>query len=116
MCWTVGQVLVTIRDQRNDLQIPEEREHEMRYHAAEKGHIKLRNLDDHEQLIVTEGHQSDQHLLVDLMKNMLHLDPDQHIQPLEVLTTSWQNQKNVSSNADLEEDQPDTHMENGGWL
>ncbi len=47
---------------------------------------RLRCLDDLEQLMVNNGEdQRESHLLVDLIKRMLHLDPDERIKPLEVL-------------------------------
>ncbi len=52
-------------------------------------------LDDPEQLMVNNGEdQGDLLLLVDLIKRMLHLDPEQRIKPLEVLQhpffTHWE--------------------------
>uniref|UniRef100_A0A8C4FFX3 Protein kinase domain-containing protein n=1 Tax=Dicentrarchus labrax TaxID=13489 RepID=A0A8C4FFX3_DICLA len=42
-------------------------------------------LDDLEHLMMDSDHQTEQRLLVDLIKRMLELDPDQRIKPLEVL-------------------------------
>lgn len=50
------------------------------------GFISFRCLDDIEQVMVNDGEdERDCHLLTDLIKRMLQLDPDQRIRPLEVL-------------------------------
>uniref|UniRef100_A0A8C4NUP2 Protein kinase domain-containing protein n=1 Tax=Dicentrarchus labrax TaxID=13489 RepID=A0A8C4NUP2_DICLA len=46
---------------------------------------RLKCLDDLEHLMMDSDHQTEQRLLVDLIKRMLELDPDQRIKPLEVL-------------------------------
>uniref|UniRef100_A0A8C4EGN9 Protein kinase domain-containing protein n=1 Tax=Dicentrarchus labrax TaxID=13489 RepID=A0A8C4EGN9_DICLA len=45
----------------------------------------LKCLDDLEHLMMDSDHQTEQRLLVDLIKRMLELDPEQRIKPLEVL-------------------------------
>ncbi len=45
----------------------------------------LNSLDEIKQMMGNDGeHQSDQHLFMDLIKRMLHLDPEQRIKPQEV--------------------------------
>uniref|UniRef100_A0A8P4GH69 Protein kinase domain-containing protein n=1 Tax=Dicentrarchus labrax TaxID=13489 RepID=A0A8P4GH69_DICLA len=46
---------------------------------------RLKSLDDLEHLMMDSDHQTEQRLLVDLIKRMLELDPEQRIKPLEVL-------------------------------
>ncbi|KAE8287160.1 Homeodomain-interacting protein kinase 2 [Larimichthys crocea] len=55
------------------------------FYAEETRAYKLNNLDALKHLVTKERQQSDQHLLVELIKRMLDLDPDQRINPLEVL-------------------------------
>ncbi len=65
---------------------PKEFAFETGFHATETRRIRLKRLDDLEQLLeINRGHHSDHHLLVDLIKRMLQLDPEQRIKPLEVL-------------------------------
>ena len=65
---------------------PEEFAYETGFYAEETRYIRLRSLDDLEQILAMErGHQSDQRLFVDLVKRMLQLDGDLRIKPLEVL-------------------------------
>uniref|UniRef100_A0A8C4ID93 Protein kinase domain-containing protein n=1 Tax=Dicentrarchus labrax TaxID=13489 RepID=A0A8C4ID93_DICLA len=47
--------------------------------------VELKCLDDLEHLMMDSDHQTEQRLLVDLIKRMLELDPEQRIKPLEVL-------------------------------
>uniref|UniRef100_A0A3Q3VZZ0 Protein kinase domain-containing protein n=1 Tax=Mola mola TaxID=94237 RepID=A0A3Q3VZZ0_MOLML len=69
-------------DQRWKFKTPEEFELDVRYHSVKE----LLTLDDLQELMeMDRGHQSGQHLLVDLIKRMLHLNPDERIKPAEVL-------------------------------
>uniref|UniRef100_A0A8C4NY66 Protein kinase domain-containing protein n=1 Tax=Dicentrarchus labrax TaxID=13489 RepID=A0A8C4NY66_DICLA len=54
-------------------------------HANETRCQRLKCLDDLEHLMMDSDHQTEQRLLVDLIKRMLELDPEQRIKPLEVL-------------------------------
>ncbi|KAG8011053.1 Homeodomain-interacting protein kinase 2, partial [Nibea albiflora] len=64
---------------------PEAFASETGFYAEETRAYKLNNLDALKHLVTKERQQSDQHLLVELIKRMLDLDPDQHIKPQELL-------------------------------
>lgn len=65
---------------------PEEFSYDTGVYAEETRFFQMESLDELEQIMIRHnGHHSGQHLLVDLVKKMMHLDPDQRIQPLEVL-------------------------------
>ncbi|KAM7371086.1 hypothetical protein PAMP_010582 [Pampus punctatissimus] len=60
--------------------------YETGYNGTETRVIKLKALDDLENIIAMKmGHQRDQRLFIDLVKKMLELDPDHRIKPLAVL-------------------------------
>ncbi|XP_047457218.1 uncharacterized protein LOC125017779 [Mugil cephalus] len=68
------------------LKTPAEFENDTGYQAKDTRFIRLNCLDDLEQVMrMKTGHHDDQHLLVSLIKSMLHLDANQRIKPLEVL-------------------------------
>lgn len=73
------------------------------------------SLDELEQIMITNNRpQRDQHLLVDLIKRMLHLDQDLCITPLEVLQHPLYNCSDQSFNppyisadmTEVEDDEP----------
>lgn len=56
------------------------------YRAKDRRHMKLRSLDDLKKfMLMDSSNQSDQLLLVDLIKKMMDLDPERRIKPQEVL-------------------------------
>ncbi|XP_051276059.1 homeodomain-interacting protein kinase 1-like [Dicentrarchus labrax] len=64
---------------------PEQFAYETGVYANETRCQRLKSLDDLEHLMMDSDHQTEQRLLVDLIKRMLELDPEQRIKPLEVL-------------------------------
>ncbi len=64
----------------------EQFEHGTGENTEDLDRLSHRCLDDLEQMMVIDGdHQNEQCQLLDLIKRMLHLDPEQHIKPMEVL-------------------------------
>lgn len=65
---------------------PEEFSYKTEIYPRETRRFTVNSLDDLEQImVINNGPQRDQHLLVDLIKRMLHLDQDLRIKPQEVL-------------------------------
>uniref|UniRef100_A0A8C4HV66 Protein kinase domain-containing protein n=1 Tax=Dicentrarchus labrax TaxID=13489 RepID=A0A8C4HV66_DICLA len=80
--WSLGLVAAELHWM---FKSPEQFAYETGVCANETRCQRLKCLDDLEHLMMDSDHQTEQRLLVDLIKRMLELDPDQRIKPLEVL-------------------------------
>uniref|UniRef100_UPI0037E97C7C homeodomain-interacting protein kinase 2-like n=1 Tax=Semicossyphus pulcher TaxID=241346 RepID=UPI0037E97C7C len=71
--------------QRWRFKTPEEFECDSGFQPADTRYLWLKSLDDLEELMEVNRQNNDHCLLLDLIKRMLHLDPERRIKPQEVL-------------------------------